>query len=74
MVGGTKTILHREATYKQTWARMRDGDLCETFTDLVRAIGPQAVITTKVKGNATQEMEDEGNVVEEIMKREQHGS
>ena len=40
-------------------------DLWEVFTDLARTRGPQTVTITKVKGQATQEMVDEGEVEED---------
>ena len=47
---------------------MKDGDLWEVFTELVRTRGPQTVFITKVKGHATQEMVDEGKVQEGDMR------
>ena len=68
LLGGTKSVLHREVPYKQSWALMKDGDLWEVFTDLVKIRGPQTVWITKVKGHATQEMVDEGKVEQEDMR------
>ena len=68
MLGGAKSILHREVPDTQKWPHVKDGDLWEVFTDLVRTRGPQTVCITKVKGHATQEMVDEGKVEEEDMR------
>ena len=63
-LGGTLSVLHRPTPYKQGWPQMRDGDLWEVFVDLVRQRGPHTVNITKVKGHATKEMVDQGEVQE----------
>ena len=41
---------------------MKDGDLWEAFTNIVRCRGPGTVTITEVKGDATEEMVQEGTV------------
>ena len=50
MLGGTESKLQRDTPYKQRWKLMKDGDLWETFADIVKQRGPHSVWITKVKG------------------------
>lgn len=43
---------------------MKNGDLWEFLGGIIIAKGPRAIIVTKVKGHATQEMVDEGRIDE----------
>ena len=39
IIGGNTSRLHRPSPFKQRWALMRGGDLCEVFTSLVKQRG-----------------------------------
>ena len=64
-LGGSMSVLHRAAPFKQRWAPMRDGDLWVMFVVLVKQRGPHSVCIPKVKGHSSKEMLEEGLVVEE---------
>ena len=62
ILGGTSTPLHRESPFKRRWHTMKDGDLWKMFQDFVKWKGPWSVWLSKVKGHATQEQVDNGEV------------
>ena len=52
----------RKTPFKQPWKLMKDGDLWEMFAKAVEERGPGCTKISKVKGHATQEMVDAGEV------------
>ena len=54
--------LHRDSPWKGAWNLVKDGDVWEHFQKAIRAKPPDAVILTKAKGHATNEMVREKKV------------
>ena len=62
ILGGRASALHKPLPFKTRWAMLKNGDLWEVFTNIVRRRGPETIAISKVKGHATDEMVDEGQV------------
>ena len=56
MLGGTYSPLHRCKPEKRPYSLDKDGDIWESFQNLIQQKGPDTVMLTKVKGHATEEM------------------
>ena len=64
MLGGESSPLHREAPWRRPWALCKDGDLWQQFYNFVLHKSPKAIKLTKVKGHATKDMVEAGEVRE----------
>ena len=56
ILGGEEGEFHRPSPFKRAWGLMKDGDLWENFTNMVKARGPSSIELTKVKGHTTADM------------------
>ena len=65
LLGGRVSDLQRSSPYRRKWAQDKDGDLWEIFANIVEARGAHTVRLAKVKGHATVEMVESGQVDEE---------
>lgn len=62
ILGGTTSRLHRVSCQAKPWSLTKYGDLWEAFEWNIVAKGSQSVGLTKVKGHATNEMVESGQV------------
>ena len=62
LLGGETAPFHRGSPCKKRWNTMKDGDLWQGFMRTVKAKGPWAVWLSKVKGHATSEQVETGEV------------
>ena len=72
-LGSRASSLHKPTPFKERWAMMKNGDLWEVFAKIVQRRGPESVTISKVKGHATDEMVQEGQVRRADKKGQRHG-